>query len=73
MKKILLSLMVLALPLTMYAHTTDIVARHFFSYGYEVKTGIGKIGVVGIAELRRFAKSFAEHKGATFQQAQWRL
>lgn len=86
MKKILLSLMVLALPLTMYAQkakysaivdkavsadnayfvevfkdihqhpelgfmeirTADIVAKHLSSYGYEVKTGIGKTGVVGI-------------------------
>lgn len=86
MKKTLLSLMVLALPLTMYAQkakystivdkavsadnayfvevfkdihqhpelgfmetrTAEIVAKHLSSYGYEVKTGIGKTGVVGI-------------------------
>lgn len=32
----------------METRTADIVAKHLASYGFEVKTGIGKTGVVGI-------------------------
>lgn len=32
----------------METRTADIVAKHLLSYGYEVKTGIAKTGVVGI-------------------------